>query len=123
MTQFRFFLLSLFVFVLLTPLIVLAQASQPASLPAMVATAAWIIWLKGHWQWLLLIVIIPSVITGLSKFPSPTTNKIVAILQMIIDIFSFSTHKDSPNSLKLPFVMRSKPPLFGTDTATKIKGV
>jgi len=105
----RFFLLSIFTFILLLPILALAQASQPASIPAAVATAAWIIWLKANWQWLLLIVIIPTVITGLSKFPSPTTNKIVAVLQMIVDIFSFSTHKNSPNSLKLPFT-RSKPP-------------
>lgn len=102
----RFWLLTVLVFALLFPLVVLAQASQPASAPA---TPAWILWLKANWPWLLLSVIIPSIITGLSKFPTPTTKKIVAVLQMIIDIFSITTHKNSPNTFKLPFT-RSKPP-------------
>lgn len=100
--------LGFLLFVLLMPLIVLAQASQPASAPA-VATAAWILWLKANWPWLLLSVIIPCVITGLSKFPSQTTNKVIAVLQMIVDIFSITTHKDSPSTFKWPFT-RSKPP-------------
>jgi hypothetical protein len=102
----RLFLLTILTFILLIPLLAIAQASQPASAPA---TAAWILWLKAHWAWLLLAVVLPCVITGLSKFPSPTTNKIIAILQMIIDIFSFTTHKDSPNTFKMIFT-RSKPP-------------
>lgn len=102
----RLWLLTILVFVLLLPLVALAQASQPASAPA---TAAWILWLKANWAWLLLVVIIPSVITGLSKFPSPTMNKVIAVLQMIIDIFSITTHKNSPNTFKMLFT-RSKPP-------------
>jgi hypothetical protein len=99
--------------VLLLPLVAFAQASQPASGPATqaatVATAAWLLWLKANWYWLLVGVLIPSIITGLSKFPGPTTNKIIAILQMVIDILGVTTHENSPNTFKFPLT-RSKPP-------------
>jgi hypothetical protein len=105
----RFILFALIV----VPALAWAQASQPASQPgtpaATVATAAWIIWLKANWYWLLVGVLIPSILTGLSKFPGPTTNKVIAILQMIVDILGITTHKNSPNTFKLPFT-RSKPP-------------
>ena len=101
----RIFLLTILFFLLL-PIVALAQTTQPASAPA---TAAWIIWLKANWYWLVTALLIPSIITGLTHYPSPTTNKIVQILKTILDVLSVTTHADSPRTFKPPFT-RSRSP-------------
>lgn len=52
-----------------------------------------------------LAVILSTLATGLSKYPQAKSG-----LLKIADLLSLVTHKDSPDSLKLPG-MRSKPPV------------
>ena len=82
-------------------------ASQPATQPAAV-NAAWA-WCKANWPWIAgaLIIALPGLITALSKYPK--AGGVVKALQVLLDWISVLTHKDSPNTVKLPFT-KSKPP-------------
>jgi hypothetical protein len=104
--QIRLFLLTLLVFcllVILAPVAALAQASSQPSTPR------FILWLKVNWWWILIVLgaALPTFITALSRYPK--AHGIISVLQIIADLLSINTHKDSPNSMKAPFT-RSKPP-------------
>jgi len=83
-----------------------APASAPSSQPA---PAAWKAWFKANWPWIagILLVALPGLITALAKYPK--AKGVVAALQVALDFISILTHKDSPNTVKLPFTS-SKPP-------------
>lgn len=109
--------------VLLIPLAAFAQAAtQPASVGFQFG-----VWLSANKVWLipLIMTLIPTLITALSKFPQ--ANGVVKVLQIIFDFFSILTHKDSPGTLKMPFT-RSKPPGWtkpekGTRSMPPVAGV
>src|SRR4051812_37275453 len=54
-----------------------------------------------------LIVAIPSLITGLSRYPQ--ASGFVAVLQTLLNLLSVLSHHDSPGTFKLPLTF-SKPP-------------
>lgn len=92
--------------------------SQPASAPvaAVQAPAAsqpapskFKAWVKANQDWLLILaVLLPSLITALAKYPK--AKGLVAALQILLDLFSVLTHRDSPGTLKVPLLTRSQPP-------------
>jgi uncharacterized membrane protein YqaE (UPF0057 family) len=53
----------------------------------------------------MLLPLLATLATGLSNYP-----KEQSFVRALLDLLSFSTHKDSPDSLKLPLLMRSRPP-------------
>lgn len=61
---------------------------------------------KAHGVWLL-VVAIPSILTGLSRFPQ--AQGFVAKVRKVLDFLSFLTPKDSEGTFKLPLKF-SKPP-------------
>lgn len=64
--------------------------------------AAWPIWAP------ILTVVLASVATRLT--PYPKAGGVVTALRVVLDVLSVLTHKDSPGTLQLPLVQRSKPP-------------
>ena len=61
----------------------------------------------ANWPWLgpLLVVLVSSLVTALTKYPKAET-----WLHVALDVLSFLTHKDSPGTMKLPLLSRSKNP-------------
>lgn len=72
-------------------------------------TAVWN-WLLAHWQIVaaVALVVLPALATGLSRYPRAAG--VVHWLRVLLDLLSVVTHADSPGSLKLPLVQRSKSP-------------
>jgi hypothetical protein len=83
---------------------------QPTSAPASQPVAGWWLWLKAHWPMIVgvLVVVLPALITALARYPR--AGGVVKALQIALDVLSWLTHRDSPGTLKVPLVMRSKPP-------------
>lgn len=67
-------------------------------------------WLIAHWQTIafVLLLVVPSLITGLSRYPKAAG--VVHWLKVALDLLSVVTHADSPGSLKVPVLQRSKSP-------------
>lgn len=61
-------------------------------------------WFAAHQSVLvpLALLLLPSLITGLSTHPEPWTAPLVAALQFIFDRLSLVTHANSPGTFKLP---------------------
>ena len=74
-------------------------------LPALVAAWHWV--LANQDQLAALgCLLLPSLITGLSKHPTPATNELIEGLQILLGRLSVLHHSDSPATLKAPW---SKP--------------
>lgn len=83
--------------VLAVPALALAQAA--ASQPAQQSPLKWAV---DNWQNIaaFLVVVLPALITGLSKFPK--ADGFAATLRRFLAFLSVVTPKDSPGSLKPP---------------------
>jgi len=83
---------------------------QPTSGPASQPVSGIWDWLRAHWPMIvgILVVVLPALITALARYPR--AGGVVKALQVVLDVLSWLTHRDSPGTLKVPFLMRSKPP-------------
>jgi len=72
-------------------------------------------WLSAHWMEVAIftLMVIPAVITGLT--PYPKAKGVVTALRIVMDVLSVVTHKDSPNSLKLPLQRSPAPVMNGVN--------
>lgn len=64
--------------------------------------SAWPVWAP------IATVVVASLVTRLT--PYPRAKGFVAGLQVVLDVLSVLTHRDSPGTLQLPIVHRSKAP-------------
>ena len=65
----------------------------------------------AHWPVILAIlvtIVIPSIITPLTRYPK--AKGVVYVLKVFLDILSFLQHKDSPGTWQAPLLQRSSPP-------------
>lgn len=86
---------------------VAAPASQPVA-AAVAAPGVWP-WLVANSPWLvpLVIAVLSTLATGLSEYPK--AGKVVRFLRLAVSVLSLATFKNSPGSLKPPFVPSARP--------------
>jgi hypothetical protein len=61
----------------------------------------------------LLLVLIPSLITGLSEYPKAAS--FVSFLKVLLNLLSVLSHRDSPGTFKLPFTFSQAPAVLGSN--------
>jgi hypothetical protein len=104
-------LMTLAAAIFISVIVACAEAhGQPTSAPASQPVAGWWMCLKAHWPMVVgvLVIVLPALITALARYPR--AGGVVKALQVVLDVLSWLTHRDSPGTLKVPIVMRSKPP-------------
>ena len=77
------------------------------NLPAIIASiqANLAVWIP------LIVVILSSLATGLSNYPQ--ASGVVAAIQQVLSFISVVTHKDAPNTFKVPLTPHAALPVVG----------
>lgn len=80
-------------------------------MPFLASLYAWVV-AHGPAICAFLVVVLPTVITGLSKYPR-AGDGLLGLLKLILSLASFVTHQDSPGTFKLPLIPPSRPDSHG----------